>query len=322
MNLTQSTPALFLVYVVVFIGVLLAFEGMRQLLSRGENAAETRNRRMRMIHGGTPNEQIFDLLNGSVARGPKGTGSPLNALRSLLAQSGVRISVGVFVLIIALIGAAAFVLANRFAPISIAIPVSLVVGPLLPLLILSALRDARRQKLTAQLPDALDLMSRGLKVGHPLSVTIESVASDMPDPIGSEFGMIQDQVQYGDDLVDAFRDFAERTAVEDVRYLAVSVGIQHGTGGSLGRVLNVLSKVIRDRAVMRKKIKAISSEGRLSGLILTALPFGIFASIHFTTPSFYGDVKDDPIFMTFMIIIGALIFLQGFILYRLVNFKF
>ncbi len=317
-----STPALFLIYVALFIGVILAFEGLRQLLSRGENASEARNRRMRIIQRGTTTEEIFELLNGPATRQRKGSGSPLNALRALLAQSGLRIGVRVFVLSMAVIGAAAFVISARFVPMLMAAPISLVLGLGLPVAILSGLRGARLEKLTEQLPDALDLMARGLKVGHPLSVTVENVASEMRDPIGSEFGIIQDQVQYGDDIVTAFRDFAERTGVEDVRYLAVSVGIQHGTGGSLGRVLNVLSKVIRDRAVMRKKIKAISSEGRLSGLILTALPFGIFASIHFTTPSFYGDVQDDPKFMTFMIIIGTLIVAQGYILHRLVHFKF
>jgi tight adherence protein B len=173
-----------------------------------------------------------------------------------------------------------------------------------------------------QLPDALDLMSRGLTVGHPLNVTVNSVAQDMPDPIGSEFGIIQDQVSYGEDIVTAFSDFADRVEIEDASYLAVSVGIQHGTGGNLARVLQVLSKVIRDRATMRQRIHAISAEGRLSAMILTLLPFVIFGSIQMSTPSYYGDVSTDPLFKPFAIAIIGLILAQGIILNRLVNFKF
>ena len=97
---------------------------------------------------------------------------------------------------------------------------------------------------------------------------------------------------------------------------------QHGTGGNLARVLQVLSKVIRDRAMMRKKIRAISAEGRLSALILSGLPFGIFAMISLTTPSYYGEVWDDPLFMPAMVTILILVALQAVILYRMVSFKF
>jgi tight adherence protein B len=188
--------------------------------------------------------------------------------------------------------------------------------------VLTGMKQARLKKLTLQLPDALDLMARGLKVGHPVSVTVANVARDMPDPIGSEFGLIQDQISYGDDVATAFRDFGERVGTEDANYLAVSIGIQHGTGGNLARILNVLSQVIRDRHTMRKKIKAISAEGRLSGAILSVLPLIIYGVIELSTPSFYGDVRDDPMFPFFLYAIIGLMATQALILFRLVKFKF
>ena len=121
-----------------------------------------------------------------------------------------------------------------------------------------------------QLPDALDLMARGLKVGHPLNTTIRSVANEMPDPIASEFGVVMDQIAYGDDLPDAFAEMADRIDLEDVRYLSVSIGIQHGSGGDLASILMTLSRVIRNRLSMRKRIKAISSEG--SSAMACSLP--------------------------------------------------
>lgn len=317
-----DTPeASFLVYVFVFIGMLLAVEGVRQLFSRSETTSEARNRRMRMMKDGKSTEEVLNILTDSKSRGEQ-SGSIFASLRRLLMKAGVAISPFVAICIAAILGSASYVVASEFFPPEFALLQSLIVAIPLPIMVLRALSTLRLKKLTTQLPDALDLMARGLKVGHPLSVTVESVATEMSDPIGSEFGIIQDQVSYGEDVVTAFRDFANRTELEDVRYLAVTVGIQHGTGGNLGRVLRVLSKVIRDRTVMRKKIMAISSEGRLSAVILTLLPLLIFGSIHVATPSFYGDVWDDPLFLPFGAAIVGLILVQGLILYRLVNFRF
>jgi len=192
----------------------------------------------------------------------------------------------------------------------------------LPYAIIDRMAQARVEKLTKQLPDALEMMARGLRVGHPLNVTLRRVARDMPDPIGSEFGLVEDRARHGVDLVTAFKEFADRVDCEDIHYLSVCVGIQNGTGGNLVRVLSVLSQVVRGRLTMRKKIQAISSEGRLSGLILTAMPFIIVGSIYASTPSFFMDVKDHPAFMPVAALVLGLIVLQGFILHRLTNFDF
>lgn len=175
--------------------------------------------------------------------------------------------------------------------------------------------------MTHQLPDALDLMARGLIVGHPLNTTIASVATDMQDPIGTEFGVMVDQISYGDDLVDSFVDFADRTDLEDVQYLAISVAIQAGTGGNLAQVLSTLAKVIRDRITMRKRIQAISSEGRLTSNFLSLLPVAILTFTMVTTPDYYGGVSGDPLFRPIAITVVVLMVVNYFAMRRLVNFK-
>ena len=150
---------------------------------------------------------------------------------------------------------------------------------------------------------------------------IAAVARDMHDPIASEFGTVVDQVSYGDDLVDAFMDFADRMEIEDVRYLAVSVAIQHGTGGDLARVLSTLSKVIRDRMAMRRRIQAISAEGRLTALFLSALPLVIFVGSSVTNPGYYWDVAGDPLFRPFAVIVVGLTIGNYIAMRRLVNFR-
>lgn len=311
-----------LVYIGLFIGVLLAIDGLVQLASRRETGAEARNRRMRMIRDGANAETMLNLLRDPALQKSGGSLSVVMRLRRLLAQSGARIGLPGFFVIVIVLAVAVFAGVTQLFKPHIAAPIACLVAFAIPLIVLKEMRAARAERLTRQLPDALDLMARGLKVGHPLAVTVASVANDMADPIGSEFGLIQDQINYGDDLVAAFHDFADRVGGEDARYLAVSVGIQHGTGGNMARVLNVLSKVIRDRHTMQKKIKAISAEGRLSGVILTALPVLIFLSIHLTTPSFYGDVYQHPLFRIFAGVMVALVVAQGLILRRLINFKF
>lgn len=311
-----------ILYVCIFLGVLVAYDGVQQLLFRRETQSEARNRRMRVIQQGGSTEDTLKLLRDSALLGPDKKGGVYVRLRRLLVQAGVSVRPFWVFLCMALIGMVAYAATTRFVPPGMAVGSSAGIAIGLPLLVLMQMKRDRVKKLNAQLPDALDLMSRGLKVGHPVAVTVGKVATDMPDPIGSEFGIIADQINFGDDLGTAFHDFAKRAATEDARYLAVAISIQHGTGGNLSRILNVLSQVIRDRHMMQKKIRAVSAEGRLSAVILTCLPVLIYLSIEFTTPTFYGDVRGDPRFQYFATAIISLVVLQGLILNRLVKFKF
>jgi tight adherence protein B len=147
------------------------------------------------------------------------------------------------------------------------------------------------------------------------------VAETMPDPIGTEFGIMVDQISYGDELVVAFRKLADRNPSEDFNYLAVSIAIQHGTGGNLGRILGVLAGVMRGRIMMRRKIKSMSAEGRISAWILSSLPFLMVGLNSIITPEYYGDVVNDPLFMPLALATLGLILLNGFVLFRLVNFR-
>ncbi|MGV6803387.1 MAG: type II secretion system F family protein [Ruegeria sp.] len=310
------------IYISIFIGILLAFEGINQLFLRKETHKEARNRRMKMIQHGASTEEVLQLLRDP-AMTASGHKPSLNArFRGLLVQAGLATSPVWIILAGTFIAALTFLAAIQFVVSEYALILGLALGVATPMLVLMAMKDARSKKLTKQLPDALDLMARGLKVGHPVAVTVGNVATDLPDPIGSEFGIIQDQINYGDDVATAFHDFAQRVGTEDAKYLAVSIGIQHGTGGNLARVLSILSQTIRDRQTMQKKIKAISAEGRLSSLILTILPVIIYLSIEISTPTFYGDVRNDPLFPYFASVILGLTITQGLILKRLVKFKF
>ena len=309
------------VYVGIFLGILLVFEGLWQLMSRSERPTDARNRRMRLIARGATTGEVLGLLK------PKETRWVLHALPFIgslprdIRQAGMTIRpttvLGLGLMTTVIFGLA---LSARIDPV-LAFAVAGLVSLVVPVLIIRGRRDARMNKLTSQLPDALDLMARGLKVGHPLNATIASVARDMVDPVATEFGIIVDQISYGDDLVSAFRDFSDRSGVEDVNYLATSVAIQNGTGGDLSRILLTLSKVIRGRITMRKRIMAISSEGRMTAWFMSLLPVFIFASTSLTSPTYYFGVSDDPMFKPVAIAVVLLIVANFLAMRRLVNFK-
>lgn len=307
-----------LIFIGVFLGALLLVEGLRQLSSRRETNSEARTRRMRLIAKGTTVAERLDILLPEDGSGRQFLG--LNLGQRLVAaglpSQPVLFGMGALALmVLTLLGAMPLI----GAPAALGLGVLL--WGLLPLIVLSSMQAARLKRITSQLPDALDLMARALKAGHPLSASIATVAETMPDPIGTEFGIMVDQISYGDELVVAFRKLADRNPSEDFHYLAVSIAIQHGTGGNLGRVLGVLATVMRGRIMMRRKIKAMSAEGRISALILSGIPFLMVGLNSILSPAYYGDVVGEPMFMPMALAALGLICLNGFVLFRLVNFR-
>jgi tight adherence protein B len=318
----RSLDVRFVIFVGLFLGTLLAFEGLRQLLSRGERQDEAKSRRMRMMKAGVTTEEILQILKPPARKSGLEAVPFFGDVPHTLRQAGLTVRPEAFFGSI-IAGAMIFAVAgsqviNPLIAIALAVVFFLIVPPA----IVRHLRSRRVNAFVRQLPDALERMARGLRVGHPLNTTLASVANEMSDPIGSEFGIVVDQVAYGDDLADAMRELAERIDVEDMHYLAVSVGIQHGTGGDLAAILDTLSRVIRDRAAMRQKIKAISAESRLSAIFLSCIPIFIFLFMSITTPSYYNGVRDDPMFVPMLGIIAAFIAVNAILLRKLVRFRF
>lgn len=312
----------FVVYVGVFVGVLLFIEGLRQLLSRSATAEQAKSRRMQLIQKGASTEEILKILKPSEKRSVVERLPFVGDLPIVLRQAGITMAAGAFLMTCLAATVAVFVICTQFTSFVNSVVFALVVGLFLPILQVRAKRGERMQKLVQQLPDALDLMARGLKVGHPLNTSLTSVANEMQDPIGSEFGIVVDQVSFGDDLTEAFRDFAYRIDQEDVHYLSTAIAIQHGTGGDLARVLGVLSRTIRDRLTMRKKIKALTAEGRLTAAFLSFIPVLIFIAMQVLTPSYYGSIANEPEAVPLGVAIIVLAVLNAFFLRKLVSFRF
>ena len=192
---------------------------------------------------------------------------------------------------------------------------------LIPLMLLARRADKRQKKMAEQFPVALDIFVRGLRAGHPVAAALDLLTEEMTDPIGSEFGLVVDEVTYGADLRDALQNMAERCNLDDLRMFVVSLSVQNETGGNLAEILENLSKVIRERASMVLMVRALSSEGRMTGTLLTLLPVGAFVALFLLNPPFYLEVANDP---AFVIGFGCLIALYAvgfFTIRRLIDLK-
>jgi tight adherence protein B len=316
--------ATYLFYGAVFLSVLLLVEGLYFLLAgRGAGAATSPNRRLRMLARGDKREDVLVRLQRERAL-PAGdrVGNPIEWFRALISQSGARRTprqIAGIMLGVAALTAIAVALLTRSALASSLGAVA--VGGVLPLLVLLIMRRIRYKKLMRQLPDAIDIVVRSLRAGHPVPTSVAMVAREMTDPIGSEFGLVVDEMTYGLNLDDAMSNLARRVGVDDLRFMVVAIMIQTQVGGNLAEVLESISHVIRERAKMRAKIAALSAEGRFSAVLLSVLPFALMGFIVLVRPQYYRAVSGDPVFMPILGVGIVLMVIGIIVMYRMVNFR-
>ncbi len=304
-------------------GILIA-EAVYLLFAGRQDRRGTINRRLRLQEKKlTQQEVLIQLRKERGSASMNGLLASMTALRKLKTQSGLIMPLGRLYMICAVIAAVAAIAVVRFADsIGGAILLGFVVAAVLPLLVLRSMRKRRHKAFGVQLPEALELITRSLKAGHPVPVAVSLVAREMPDPIGTEFGIVSDEVTYGSDLVTGLVNMYERVGQDDLPLFVTAVSIQSSTGGNLREILDGLSATIRERGKLRRKIRAISTEGRMSAYILTAVPILLMAAILLTNPRYYEGVIDKPLtwyllgFTLFWLVLGNVS------MSKMSNFKF
>ncbi len=316
------TPLLVVYGAAALAGIMLAEAGYLLLAGRKDRRRAI-NRRMKLQERELTQEQVLIQLRKE--RGVEGGPGllSLHALRVLRAQSGLTMALPKFLLFTT---GASFALA--FAAITLGVPplIALAAAPVLslvlPVFVLRFLRKRRHKRFGVQLPEALELITRSLKAGHPVPVAIAMVAREMPDPIGTEFGVIADEVTYGSDLVSALHAMFERVGHEDLPLFVTAVSIQSTTGGNLREILDGLARVIRERGKLRRKVRAISAEGRISAYILSAVPMMLMSGLMVLMPQFYGGVWDKPMTWYLLGATGTWLLIGNAVMFRMANFRF
>jgi tight adherence protein B len=319
----------YLILGAIFIVVLLLVEGAFYLVNDLTQGSQRRvNRRLKMLASGQDSEQVLNKLRRNVtyagagvlkamARGSK----PVAAFERLVAHSGVRLPINQLLMAMAAAGLMGCALGFVSGGLLGAAAGAMAGGLALPLLYLRLKRARRIKNFGNQLPDAIDIIVRSLRAGHPISTALGMVSEEMKDPIGTEVGVAIDEMTYGLDLREALDNMLARTGHGDLQFLVAAVNIQHGVGGNLSEVLAGLSRVIRERHRMLLKIKALSAEGRISALILSVLPFMVFGFISLTRPEYFNAVKDDPLYWLSMGIGISMATTGILIMYKMVNFR-
>lgn len=242
-------------------------------------------------------------------------------LDRLLQQADIRQPLGFFLLLtifLTFIGFLGGSLVTRNYVLSI-IMAALLGG--IPLFYVRSRKRRRMKKFQAQLPDALELIARALRAGHAFSSGMKLAAEELDDPLGPEFGETLDEINFGISVSDALKNLSRRVDCPDLKYFVVSVILQRETGGNLAEIIDSIAYLIRERFKLQGRIRILSAEGKLSGIILLILPFFIVVALRFLNPDYMTTLVTDPI-GSVMASIGAFMMIMGvLVMKRMINIR-
>ena len=321
----MSIPIEPLIYGLIFVAVLVLVEGVYLTVFGKSISLNNRlNRRLEMLEKGVGREQVLEQLRKEMSQHLKSRSIPLYAILADKAQkANIAFSPAQLIMVMAGLCAVAFVglTIGTGASIQIRIGVSLCMGIGAVYVWINKKATQRMKMIEEQLPDAVELMVRSLRVGHPFTSALNIVAKEVPDPLGSEMGMIADESAYGRDVGEALKAMAERLDMQDMRFLAVAVTIQQTSGGNLAEILDGLAKVIRSRFKLFRRVNAITAEAKWSGKFLSGFPLLALVGINVAQPNYYDDVMNEPIFVPAVLVVAAFLVANLFVMKALVNIK-
>ena len=314
-----------IIYGLIFIGVLVLVEGL-YLVAFGKSISMNSrvNRRLEMLNKGGGRAEVLDQLRKEMRQHMNAKNIPLYSLLANKAQkatiaftpkqlTGVMAGLSVVAFVGLSLGTETEVL------IRIAMSIGIGIGAVY--FWVSTKANKRMSMIEEQLPDAVELMVRSLKVGHPFASAVQIVAKEVKDPLGTEFGVIADETAYGKDVGEALKEMAERLDMQDMRFLAVAVTIQQQSGGNLAEILAGLAQVIRARFRLFRRVKAITAEAKWSGKFLSAFPLMALVVINLGDPHYYDEVRETPMFIPACIAVGLFLSVNLFVMRTLTNIK-
>jgi tight adherence protein B len=311
---------LWIIYCIVFAAVILTVQALYWLIVGAQRRSATLKRRLALSARRAAREPV-DILRQE--RGLANFDHPRFAsLNEFLAQTGLRISIFALGSWTASLGAAvALALSPFLSHLWAAAAIGLVVGSLIVVLYLSIVRRRRIDRFTAQLPDALNIIVRSLRIGHPFVSAIGLAAREMRDPIAVELAITAEEIGFGQDVTTAAGNLHSRVGQDDLLFLVTAVSVQSQTGGNLAEVLARLATLMRQRSTRQLKVKALSAERRLSAWFLTAMPFILYGAIRLLSNDYFGELARSPVLVPALTYGWISLIVSNIIIYRMVNFK-
>ncbi len=314
-----------IIYGLIFVAVLVLVEGIYLTVFGKSISLNSRvNRQLDMLEKGQGREEVLEQLRKEMSQHLKSQSFPLYSILAAKAQkANIAFTPSQILILMGVLSAVAYVgLTVGTAagpPVRLAVAAAMGIGGVY--IWINNKAKKRMSMIEEQLPDAVELMVRSLRVGHPFSSAIGIVSNEVADPLGTEMGVIADEAAYGRDMGEALKAMAERMDMQDLRFLAVAVTIQQQAGGNLAEILDGLAKVIRSRFKLFRRVKAITAEAKWSGMFLSVFPIVALVMINVIQPNYYDDVKDTSVFIPACLVVAAFLVANIFVMRALVNIK-
>ena len=314
-----------IVYGLIFVAVLVLVEGV-YLVAFGKSISLNKrvNRRLEMLDKGTKRDEVLAKLRKEMDQHMNSRGLPVYSILADRAQkASIAFTPQQLIMVMAALSVMAFVglTLGTEAGLGVRVLMGLVMGIGGVFMWVNNKAKKRISMIEEQLPDAVELMVRSLRVGHPFSSAISIVSKEIKDPLATEFGVIADEVSYGRDMGEALKAMAERLDLQDLRFLAVAVSIQQQSGGNLAEILEGLAKVIRARFRLFRRVRAITAEAKWSGKFLSGFPIAALIGINLLDPNYYDNVLDHPWFVPACFAVGGFLVANLLVMRRLVDIK-
>ncbi len=321
----MEIPTEFLIYIVIFVAVLAMVQGV-YLVAFGKSISMNGkvNRRLELMEKGAGREQVLEQLRKEMTQHMKSQSIPLYSILATKAQkANIAFSPSQLIMLMGFVSFAAFcgltIGTQVELPIRALVSVAMGVGGIY--MWINKKATTRMKMIEEQLPEAVELMVRSLRVGHPFSSAVAIVAKEVADPLGTEMGMISDEAAYGRDIGESLKAMAERLDMQDMRFLAVAVTIQQQSGGNLAEILDGLAKVIRSRFRLFRRVAAITAEAKWSGKLLSGFPILALIGINLIEPTYFDDVMASDVFVPACLVVGFFLVLNLIVMRALVNIK-
>jgi len=315
---------------IVAVGIM-ALMILGYLVIAGPSPAKEGQRRLQSIrsrHSESTTDKVESQLKKAIAaRKPKthraaGSGSRIDALAIRLRRTGTQWTVmQYFYASLGLaIGITALVYLRPGAAM-LSLGLGLLLGAGLPHMVVGHLIKRRINNFNSKFPDAIELLVRGLRSGLPVAETLGVVSSEVPGPVGAEFRSVVERIKIGKTMEESLQETADKLGTPEFQFFVITLAIQRETGGNLAETLSNLSDVLRKRAQMKLKIKAMSSESKASAYIVGALPFIVFGLIYWINPNYIGGFfEEERLIITGL---GGLVWMSigAFIMAKMVSFE-
>lgn len=308
-----------LIYIMIFVAVVVIVNGIYLIVFGKSISLNSKvSRRLTLLEKNANREQVLEQLRKEMNQHLNAKNIPLYSMLAKKAQrANIAFSPQALIGIMAGLSVFAFFLLSIFTAaetgLRVALGIAMGVGGVYYWV--NSTAKKRMNLLEEQLPDSIELMVRSLRVGHPFSTAVGIVAKEIPDPLGSEFGVISDEAAYGRDVSESLKAFAERMDSQDLRFLAVAVSIQQQSGGNLAEILEGLAKVVRARFKLFRRVRAITAEAKWSGMFLSGFPIAALVMINVVQPDYYDEVKETTAYLP------AALFVITFLIINIIYMK-